>query len=766
MRRGRPGAGKSALPDKADVLAFLAEHPDRGNKRELTRAFGIKGDARAPFKALLREMEREGLLARSRKTVRRAAELPSVTVVDIPTDADPDNLIAYPAKWDEEDGERPKIRIETPKRARVVPGPGNRILARIERGDGEVPDYVGRAMKIIDRPRRAIIGIVRSSREGARLVPVERKGRELSIAPGDMGEAEDGDLVEVEIITTGRAMRQRARVLSVIGNPHSEKAISLIAIHNLEIPYRFPGDVLAEAEAAEPVDLKGREDWREMPILTIDPADAKDHDDAVYAEPDTDKANKGGFIVYIAIADVAHYVRPGSDLDREAYLRGNSVYFPDRVVPMLPERISNDLCSLKEGENRPAMALRMVIDKSGAKKSHSFHRVVIRSAAKLSYQQAQAAIDGHPDDQTGPLLEPVLKPLWAAYGAMHKARLEREPLDLDLPERRVILNDKGLVEDIVVPPRLDAHKLIEEMMIMANVCAAETLEAHDVPLLYRVHDAPSIQKLEGLRETLKSLELNLAKGMTLKPAHFNRILARADSTDNPHLVNELVLRAQAQAEYTHQNYGHFGLNLRRYAHFTSPIRRYADLIVHRALIQALKLGPDGLTEGEVSKLPGIGEHISMTERRAMAAERETVDRLMAHFLVDRIGDTFKGRIAGVTRSGLFVKLDVTGADGFIPASTLGTDYYRYVETEMALIGERSGERFRMGDRVEVRLLEAAPMAGALRFELLSEGERVTPLVGGGRRKASGKARPGGKSSARGKSRSGGPNKPRKKARRP
>jgi ribonuclease R len=684
---------------------------------------------RTPFKVLLKEMEGEGFLARSRKQIRRTATLPQVAALDIPTDADPDNLHAYPATWDEGEGERPRVTVLVTQNARVVPAPGDRILARIDAGDGPLPNYTAKPMKILDKPRRGQIGIVRVDEAGARLVPIDRKQKEMRIDSGDLGEARDGDLVEVSVKVSGRLMIQKAKVTSVIGNPSSEGAISMIAIHNLEIPYRFPASVLKEAGEAGEVSLKGREDWRHIPLITIDPPDAKDHDDAVHAEPDPDPKNVGGHIVIVAIADVAAYVRPGTALDREAYLRGNSVYFPDRVVPMLPERISNDLCSLKEGENRPSIAVRMIIDAEGHKKSHSFHRVVFRSAAKLSYQQAQAAIDGRPDDKTEPLLGPVLNPLWAAYRTMAMARDKRGPLDLDLPERKIILDAKGMVADVRVPERLEAMRLIEEMMIAANVAAAETLEKRKTALLYRVHDTPSREKLTALQEFLKSLDLSFGKSEAVRPVDFNRVLAKARQDSKIEQVSEMVLRSQAQAEYAHENYGHFGLNLDRYAHFTSPIRRYADLIVHRALIAALDLGKDGLTDGEIAKLPTIAQHISQTERRAMLAERETSDRLLAQFLATKIGAEFMGRVSGVTRSGLFVRLLETGADGFIPASTIGQDYYRHVEEMQALVGDRTGEAFRIGDTVKVRLLEAAPVAGALRFELLSEGIRVKPSSG-------------------------------------
>ncbi len=472
--------------------------------------------------------------------------------------------------------------------------------------------------------------------------------------------------------------------------------------------------------------MSHREDWRDVPLITIDPADAKDHDDAVYAEHDPSPDNEGGVIVTVAIADVSYYVRPNSPLDREALKRGNSVYFPDRVVPMLPERISNDLCSLREGQDRPALAVRMTFSKEGRKAGHTFHRVMMKSAAKLSYQQAQAAIDGNPDDKAGPLLEPILKPLWHAYEVMKRGRDRRQPLELDMPERKIQLKPDGTVDRVVVPPRLDAHKLIEEMMIQANVAAAETLEKKKQPLIYRVHDGPSLSKQEILREFLATLGISLAKGGNMRANNFNGILAKAEDTPHQTMVNEMVLRSQSQAIYSPENIGHFGLNLMKYAHFTSPIRRYADLIVHRALVGSLGFGEGGITPDEEAALDDIAAEISTFERRAMAAERETVDRLIAHHLAGRIGEEFDGRVGGVTKSGLFVALPDYGADGFIPISTLGMDYFIYDEAHQALSGEKTGLGYRLGDSVKVKLVEAIPLAGALRFEMLSEGARCPP----------------------------------------
>jgi len=408
-------------------------------------------------------------------------------------------------------------------------------------------------------------------------------------------------------------------------------------------------------------------------------------------------------------------------------------------VPMLPERISNDLCSLREGQDRPALAVRMTFSADGHKIRHSFHRVMMKSAAKLAYPQAQAAIDGVPDDKTGPILDTVLKPLWDAYAILKRGRAGRQPLELDLPERKIMLKPDGTVDRVIVPERLDAHKLIEEFMIQANVAAAETLEAKKQALVYRVHDAPSLAKQESLREFLQTLGLSLARGAQMRPSQFNGILERVRGADNEALVNEVVLRSQSQAEYSPGNIGHFGLNLRRYAHFTSPIRRYADLIVHRGLIAALGLGPGGLTQDEAARLEDVAILISGTERRAMAAERDTVDRLIAAYLAERIDDRFDARISGVTKSGLFVQLPQYGADGFIPVSTLGGDYYIYDETARSLFGERTGKGYQLADHVEVRLVEVAPMAGAMRFEMLTDPK---PLPGSTRsfHKAKGRAR--------------------------
>ena len=715
---------KPGLPTREQLLAFIADHPGEAGKRDIARAFGITGSARIPLKAMLKELAHDGLVERHRKRLKRPEDLPSVTVLEL-TGRDADGeFLARPAEWSDAEGvPAPTIIVESKRDRRgPAPGIGDRVLARLT--PTEEGTFEARVIKLLEKKQVAVLGVVRDLPGGKRIEPVDRKQREMILDADPTGEAKEGDLVSVTVVGSGRYGPAHARISQVIGSMKSEKAVSMIAIHAHGIPHVFPREVLAEADAAIPVTMDHHEDWRTLPLVTIDPPDAKDHDDAVHAVPDDNPKNPGGHVVTVAIADVSWYVRPASAMDREAVNRANSVYFPDRVVPMLPERISNDLCSLREAEDRPALAVRMVFSSDGRKLSHRFHRVMMRSAARLSYAEAQQAFDGHAPDMPAALCA-ALNALWSAYQSLKRGRDEREPLELDLPERKVLLAADGSIDRIVTPERLEAHRLIEEFMIQANVAAAETLEARKSPLVYRVHDSPSLAKLEGLRDFLKSIELSLPKGGNLRPAQFNRLLEHVEETENGPLLSEVVLRTQAQAEYSPENIGHFGLNLRRYAHFTSPIRRYADLIVHRALVRSLKLGPGGLPDGIEEQLPEIAAKISAAERRAMAAERDTIDRLVAHWLADRIGATFEGRISGVTRAGLFVKLNDTGADGFVPMRSLGADYFHYDEARHAVIGTRSGEMHRLGDAAEVKLVEAVPLAGALRFELLSEG-RVLP----------------------------------------
>ncbi|MEM6535554.1 MAG: ribonuclease R, partial [Pseudomonadota bacterium] len=583
--------------------------------------------------------------------------------------------------------------------------------------------WTARLMKLFDKTDadRPVTGVFERTARGGRVKPASRKDkRELMIHEGDTGGAEDGDLVQAMPLPGKGYGLARGKITQILGRQEDPRAASLLAIAAHDIPTDFPDAVLKQAAAAQATECP-REDLTGTPLITIDPADARDHDDAVFAAPHED-----GWRIIVAIADVAAFVTPGSALDVEALKRGNSTYFPDRVVPMLPFELSADACSLKEGEDRACMAVEMFFDGSGTKRRHRFMRATMRSAAGLSYEEAQAAIDGNPSARARPLLEPVLRPLWAAYGALRAARERRGPLELDLPERKVEIGEDGRVLGIRAKERFDAHKLIEEMMIQANVAAAEELEKLGSKLLYRIHDAPSDAKIAALAEFLKTLDIKWPLGERVQTHRFNRLLADSEDGDDADVISEIVLRSQSQAVYSPENIGHFGLNLTKYAHFTSPIRRYSDLIVHRGLIAGLKLGPDGLSEADMARLEETADHLVTTERRSMAAERAATDRYLAIFLADRVGAEFEGRISGVTKAGLFIRLSETGADGFSPASRLSHEYWQYHDAAMALIAEKSGKRYEMGQVVTVRLAEVAPLEGGLLLDIVSDPKPAKP----------------------------------------
>ncbi|WP_371060790.1 ribonuclease R [Rhodosalinus sp. 5P4] len=716
----------STLPSKDEILRWIEEHPTLNSKRDIAKAFGLKGAERIDLKRLLKELEAEGHLEKRKKTYRDPESLPPVTVLQVlAPDADGD-LFARPLEWHGE-GVEPRV-LFVPRASDPALGEGDRILARLTRVKGGEHNYEARLIRRIGSNPRRVLGIFRARAEGGRIVPIDKgDGKEWTVAQGATLGAKDGELVEAEQAgPAGRMGLPRARILERLGDPSAPRAVSLIAIHQHGIPHDFPDEVVEEADRMKPAGLSGREDLRELPLVTIDPSDARDHDDAVWAHADDDPRNAGGHVIWVAIADVAHFVRPGSTLDREAKKRGNSSYFPDRVVPMLPDRLSGDLCSLHEGVPRPVIAVRMQIDTAGRKISHRFQRGLMRSAASLTYEQVQAAEDGAPDDRTGPLVDEVVHPLFAAYRALVRAREARQPLDLDLPERKVELSEEGKVVSVNFRDRLDAHRLIEEFMVLANVAAAETLIARKSPLLFRVHEEPSPEKLESLRDTAEAAGFTLAKGQVLKTEHLNRLLDQAAGSDEAELINLSTLRSMTQAYYSPANFGHFGLALQSYAHFTSPIRRYADLVVHRALITAHGWGDDGLSREEIDRLEQTATHISETERRSMMAERDTNDRYLAAYLSDRVGAEFTGRISGIARFGVFVKLDETGADGLVPMRALGHEYFHFDRDSGTLMGADTGTKISVGQRVTVRLTEAAPVTGGLALELVELEDRKMP----------------------------------------
>lgn len=710
------------LPTKDQIAKFLREQPAETSRRDIAHAFNVKGDDRARLREMLKEMEASGGLARAgAKKFHVAGDLPETLAIDIMSVDEEGDLLCLPAAW-EGDTEPPMIRLASGDAAKMKPaaGVGDRVLARLKPAGDD--GYEAKILKPLGRGAHRFLAVFRKTKFGGVAEPVERRARNtFTIDRDNARDAKDGDLVWVEAAPLTRDRRGdsrigKARVREIAGHVDDQNAFSLIALAGHDIPVELPADVIAEAERARPPDLQGRTDLRATPLLTIDPEDAKDHDDAVFAAPDDDPKNPGGYRVIVAIADVSWFVRPGSRLDKEAQRRGNSVYLPDRVVPMLPERLSNDLCSLRDNVDRPCIAVEMILDSEGRKQSHRFMRAMMRSAAKLSYAEAQQIIGDA--TKTG-IVAQTVHHLYKAFQIRWKERAKRAPLDLDLPERKIFLNPDGTVARIIRRERYDAHRLIEEFMILANVAAAEMLEQKRTAQIYRVHDTPDPEKLDTIRDYLEDLDYSLAKG-AVRPAQFNQILKIAGTRGQQEMISDVVLRSQRQAVYATENVGHFGLNLARYSHFTSPIRRYADLTIHRALVSACKLGEGGQTDDEAKRLPKIAELISDMERRAIAVEREANDRYLAGYLEDRIGEEFSGRIRGVTRFGLFVMLDETGADGFVPARTLGTERYDFIEEKHALIGAQAGGVYRLGQAVTVKLTEAAPLRGGLTFDMISD----------------------------------------------
>jgi len=729
-----PRNRSTGLPSRKQILDFIASSDQPAGKREIARAFGLSGQTKIDLKRLLKDMADEGLIDSSPgRAFHQAGGVPKVTVLRVQAVDDGGSVWAVPEQWH---AETPPPRLRVLERGRKgALGIGDRVLCRTEeKGQG----FIAHPMKKLARSAELALGVVKQEGERFWLSPVDkRERRELFIA--DLKDAEVGDLVLCEV--TGRPPRVSARVDAVLGDPFAPRSFSLIAIHKHGLRHEFAQEAIDEAHRVAKQLLSEREDLTHLPIVAIDPEDARDHDDAIWAEPDA----QGGWNAIVAIADVSFYVRPGSELDREARARGNSVYFPDRVVPMLPEELSADVCSLKEGEDRAAMACHLKIDRDGNLNSWRFTRAKVRIAANIAYEDAQAAIDAAGEERIevssptcsmpeveGPvpreLVEKALKPLWACWRALFAARQKRDPLELDLPERRVMLDEKGRIASIAPRDRLDAHRLVEDFMIAANVAAARALEAKKAPVMYRVHESPSREKLAALKDYLKTFGIEFTLGQVIKPGTFNRVIERVGDADGREEIMEQLLRTQMQARYGPERLGHFGLALATYAHFTSPIRRYADLLVHRSLVSAYKLGDGGLPAGEEERFEQIGEQISMLERRAMEAERETIDRYVAAFLADRQGQLVECRITGVQPFGFFAAVDNLGGDGLLLAKDLGQEYFRYDEAARALVGDETGETYRVGQRLTLRLAEANPVSGSLRFELPegSYGGRTAP----------------------------------------
>ena len=718
-----PRTYPAGFPTRPQILDFIAHSAEPAGKREIGRAFGLKGQERVKLKALLRDMADEGLIDGERRAFHRMGGVPKVTVLRVVAIED-GQPIAIPDSWNPDDATPPpRLRI-IDRKGHTALRKGDRVLARTEEAGAGL---IAHPMKKLPAMEGAMLGVVEIDAAGKGwLAPVDKRVRNASPI-ADMGGAEAGQLVMAE--PGGKSPRAGVKVIEVLGDPLAPRAFSLIAISKHGIPNVFDDATLAEAQAAAKLALSPdqREDLRHLPIVAIDPADARDHDDAIWAEPD----GAGGFRALIAIADVSFYVRPGGALDREARKRGNSVYFPDRVVPMLPEVLSADVCSLRAGEDRAAMACHIAVDAHGRVTEWRFTRALVRIAEVIAYEDAQARIDGAGG-------EPQLRNLWACWKALEKARHARDPLELELPERRVILNAEGKIETIALRERIDAHRVVEDFMIAANVAAAKALESKVAPVVYRIHEPPNREKIIALKDYLATFELKLALGQVITPSLFNRLLKDVSDEAEKALIMEAVLRSQTQAYYGPRNAGHFGLALGSYAHFTSPIRRYADLLVHRALVDAFALeqprpadrlipATSGLSETDRADLTRVSEAISVTERRAMEAERDTIDRYVAAWLSGRVGEVFPTRVSGVQSFGMFVTIIGLGGDGLVPVSTLGAERFSYDEKAQALVGDQTGERFVIGRLLDMRLAEANPLTGALKFEPVdSTGGRVEP----------------------------------------
>jgi ribonuclease R len=714
------------LPSRDAIRRFVREQPGRVGKREIARAFNLGPEHRTALREMLKDLASEGDLAPAgRRRFREAGRLPEAMVVQV-TGTDPDgDAIARPVAWQGE-GPPPQILMAPEPRGRPALAPGERVLARLRPiGPGR---YEGRTLKRLTEAPGRILGVYRPHPSGhgpGRIVPTDRRAKaEWTVPAGEDGDAEAGEIVLATPLPSAGLGLKPARVIERLGRMGDARSVSLIVVHTHDIPTEFPAPALAEAERARGVTARGRTDLRTFPLVTIDGEDARDFDDAVFAETDGD-----GFRLVVAIADVAHYVRPGSALDVAARQRGNSCYFPDRVVPMLPEALSNHWCSLRPAEDRGCLFVEIRIGADGRKRAHRFGRGIMRSAARLTYEQVQAMHDA------GAATALPIAPLYAAFRALLAAREARGTLDLDLPERRVVLDEAGRVVAVMPRPRLDSHRLIEEFMVLANVCAAEELERLRQPCMYRVHAPPSPEKLAGLREFLHGLDITLPPGDQVHPRDLDRVLRRVAGTELAPLVNEVMLRSQSQAAYSPDNIGHFGLALPRYAHFTSPIRRYADLLVHRALIAGLRLGPGGLADDDVARFPDTAEHITATERRAALAERDAIDRYLAAFMADKVGAVFAARISGVTRFGIFVTITASGASGLVPISSLPDDYWMHDEASATLTGRRTRLSFRLAQEIEVQLKEASPVTGGIVFHIMQGVPAATrrTRAGGGRR---------------------------------
>lgn len=703
---------KHGLPTKDDVLKFVRSASHDLSKREIAKAFNIKGDLREPFKVLLKEIEADGLWKKNTRRDKKSdfkvvKQLDNITgrkktvtkcrVIDI---ISPTEYLLAPSDVNDFHEEIFLSFSNFPLKQ------GQTLMALLQRT--KMGNFTAKAVKVFTEHNAShSMGVFEPKKKGGIVYPVSKKQKkEFHVAAHHTLKAAEGDIVRIEILDEGATANQ-AKVVAILGNVYQPKGLSLISILQHDLPNEFSHEAIAEAEKGTVPLLGSREDLRDYDLVTIDGEDARDFDDAVFAEPRED-----GWHIIVAIADVAHYVRPNSALDKEAFARGNSVYFPDRVLPMLPEKLSNDLCSLRPNQDRACMAVHILLDKQGKLSQYKFVRGLMRSKARLTYTEAQNIYDGIVDSP----LRKAIKNMNNVYKVLLENRYKRGALDIDLPEHQVILDKEGNLEDIRVRSRLDSHKLIEEFMILANICAAKALESKQMPCLYRIHETPTESRVQSLREFLTFIKLIDKQKHLVTPGDFNHVIHQVKDTPQHIMVSEMVLRSQQQAQYSPSNHGHFGLGLTHYAHFTSPIRRYADLIVHRSLIKAFDLGDGALTDDQMHNLTSVANHITEREKEAETAEREVINRYLSLYMLETEQVHFTGRITSVTAFGLFVQVDETGITGMVPISSL-SDFFVYNESAHELKGRASGTVYKLGDRVEVELQDVNVLTGQIAFHL-------------------------------------------------
>lgn len=686
---------ENPLPSREYILSTLNEQGVPVDDRTLSKLLHIKRAEREGFSRRIAAMERDGEIMRNRR-----GDLCVVAKLDLirgRVQGHPDGFgFVVP---DDRSGD---LFLGPGEMQKVLHG--DRVMARVS-GTDRRGRPEGKIVEVLEHAQTRVVGRLRKEHGVLFVVPEDRRiNRDLLIPPDAAGKAKAGEVVTVEImLQPSRNSQPVGRIVEVLG-AYADPGMEIeIALRKHSLPYVFSPAVDSECAAIPdgvlPADYRGREDIRELPLVTIDGETARDFDDAVYCEPLRSGRRKGGFRLVVAIADVSHYVRPGAALDGAARERGNSVYFPRRVIPMLPERLSNGLCSINPDVERLAMVCDMQIDTKGDIKQYRFYPAVMRSHARLTYTRVAALLGGEqPADDREAALLPYLQHLDQLYRQLAKARVQRGAIDFETIETQMVFNAEGKIERILPVHRNDAHRIIEECMLAANVCASDFLHEHDHPMLYRIHAGPTPEKLAALREFLKGFGLSLGGGDSPHASDYAKVLTRIKDRPDAQLLQTVMLRSLQQAVYSPDNVGHFGLAYESYTHFTSPIRRYPDLLVHRAIKAVLRGG-----RYEAGNWHELGAHCSMTERRADDATRDVAAWLKCYYMKDKVGEEFDGSVSAVAPFGAFVALHGVFVEGLLHISELGQDYFHYDAANHQLMGERTHRRYRMGDQVRVRV---------------------------------------------------------------